>query len=309
MQIDYTYHVQDATTWRNGNDWFERPSGADLYYLMYNEGNNLTYVGTSIVEFKSASVGNLVGFYIVENGRNQTTLGKVTFYRNASAGETQMIGLETAVSAYQQKDAQYLRLLGAPRLGNYLIYPLLNSLYYVIPMYDRTGNFTETLKRVALVNAFNPAIIGIGSNTLQAYQALNVSAAILPGVLSLSVLSSPSNVLANTYQLKVNDLEVLISNGYTTRGFNVSVKIRTESDLFNVSFGGSELKPIKIGLNYTYSVANLTLLPTQYSNLIPQITGRLPAGFISGTIKYNIALYFANGTLINSKDRTISISL
>jgi len=309
MQIDYTYHVRETTTWRNGNDWFELPLGSDLYYLIYNVGNGTTYVGASTVEFKSASVGNLVGFYIVENGKDPNNLGKVTFYRNGTAGETQMIGLTTAISAYQQKDAQYLRLLITPRPGNYLIYPLANSLYYVIPFYDRTGTFKETLKRVALVNAFNPAIIGIGNNTLQAYQALKVSSPVPPGILSLSVLTSPSNVLVNTYQPKINDLEVLISNGYTTKGFNVSVEIRTESDLFNVSFGGSELKPIKVGQNYTYSLANLTLLPTQYSKLVPQITGRLPAGFVSGTIKYNVALYFANGTFINSRDRMISISL
>jgi uncharacterized membrane protein (UPF0182 family) len=309
MEVDYTYHVQDAATWRNSNDLLTRPSNADLHYIIYDLGYGLTYVGASIVEFKSASVGNLVGFYIVENGKFQNYLGKTTFYRNGTTGETQMIGLATAVSAYQQKDAQFLKLLITRRFGNILIYPLAGSLYYVVPTYDRTGTNIETLKRVALVNAFDPAIIGIGNNTLQAFLALNVSAAIPSGVLSLSVLKAPSTVQANTYQPQVNDLELLLDNGYPTKGFNVSVIIRTESNLFNVSFGGFELIPAFDGQNYTYSVANLSLLPTQYSSLIPQITGRLPAGFVAGTIKYNVGFSFANGTLIDSKIRTLAIYL
>jgi hypothetical protein len=309
MGIDYTYHIQDAMTWRNSNDIFERPSNTDLHYIIYDLGHGLTYVGASIVEFKSASVGNLVGFYIVENGKFPNLLGNVIFYRNGTAGETQMIGLETAVSAYQQKDAQYLRLLGARRFGNFLIYPLAGALYYVIPTYDRTGTNIETLKRVALVNVFDPSIIGIGNNTLQAYRDLNISAALPSGVLSLTVLKSPVSVQANTYQPQINDLELLLDNGYPTIGFNVSVKIRTESSLFNVSFGGIDIMPTFDGQNYTYSVANLTLLPTQYSSLTPQITGRLPAGFVSGTIKYTIGFSFINGTLIDSKIRTVVIYL
>jgi len=309
MEVDYTYHVQDPATWRNSNDIFARPANVDLYYIMYDLGFGLTYVGSSIVEFKSAAVGNLVGFYIVENGKHPNDLGRTSFYRNGTSGETQMIGLETAVSAYQQKDAQFLKLLITQRFGNFLIYPLAGSLYYVIPTYDRTGVNTETLRRVALVNAFDPAIIGIGNNTLQAYLALNVSAAIPSGILSLSVLKTPSTVQANTYQPQINDLELLLDNGYPTKGFNVSVSIRTESNLFNVSFGGIELSPTFDGQNYTYSVANLTLLPTQYTTLTPQITGRLPAGFVLGTIKYTIGFSFVNGTLIDSEIRTIAIYL
>ncbi len=307
LSVDYTYHVTDPNTWRSGNDFFERPSDTDLYYIIYNLGYGPTYVGASFVEFQGATVGNLVGLYLVENGKIPEYFGRVTFFRNGTAGETQMIGLAAARSAYQQADAQFLQLLPNKRYGNYLIYPLAGSLYFVIPVYATTGTGIETLKRVALVNVFNPRDIGIGNSTMQAYDALNITQVIPAGVLSLNIIRSPAISKANTYETGTNNLELLINNGYPTQSFNVTLQITTESAYFNVSFAGQEIKPVDIGGNHSYFIANFTLLPTQYVGIIPQITGRLPAGSPSMTINYNVDLYFSNGTLYDQKQRSIYI--
>jgi hypothetical protein len=307
LSIDYTYHVTNKDTWRSGEDFFERPTNTDLHYIIYDLGYDLAYVGASIVEFKEAAVGNLVGFYIVENGKRPEYLGHFTFYRNGTIGQTQMIGLTAATSAYQQKDATYLQLLPNKRFGNYLIYPLGGSIYYVIPVYDTSGEFKATLKRVALVDAFDPSKIGIGNSTMEAYLTLNISAAVPEGVLSLNIMSAPAMTKANTYQGVLSNLEVLINNGDNNRGFNVSLDIRTKSEYFNVSFAGSEITPIFDVENYTYAIANFSLLPTQYIGIIPQITGRLPAGHPSTTIEYYVDLFFENGTRFATKTRNLYI--
>lgn len=307
LSVDYTYHVTDRSTWRSGEDFFERPSYTDLHYIIYDLGYDLAYVGASIVEFKQAAIGNLVGLYIVENGKRTEYLGRVTFYRNGTVGQTQMIGLTAARSAYQQKDATYLQLLPNPRFGNYLIYPLAGSLYFVIPVYDITGQFKQTLKRVALVNAFDPSIIGIGNSTAEAYSSLNVTTVIPQGVLSLNIISAPALTQDNTYQGTLNNLELLVNNGYIDQGFNVSIDVRTKSEYFNASFAGSEILPVYDGENYTYHIADFTLLPTQYVGIIPQITGRLPAGHPSTTIEYYVDLYFENGTLFDTKTRNLYV--
>ncbi|MHA1650473.1 MAG: UPF0182 family protein [Candidatus Helarchaeota archaeon] len=307
LEIDYTYHVTDPNIWRSGSDFFERPPATDLHHIMYDIGYGLTYVGASFVEFKGAEVGNLVGFYIIENGEFVDKLGRVTFYRNGTLGQTQMIGLSAARAAYEQEDAQFLQLLPNKRFGNYLIYPLAGSLYFVIPVYETTGTGKETLKRVALVNCFDPNDIGIGNSTMEAYDSLNITAEIPEGVLSLNVIRAPAISKANTYSGTSNNLELLINNGFTNQGFDVTLNISTQSQYFNVSFGGQELTPNFDGQNYTYFIANFSLLPTQYVGIIPQITGRLPAGSPSMTIEYYIDLYFSNGTLYDRKTRTIYI--
>jgi hypothetical protein len=218
-----------------------------------------------------------------------------------------MIGLTAARSAYEQADATYLQLLPNKRFGNYLIYPLAGSLYYVIPVYDTSGQFKQTLKRVALVNVFDPNDIAIGNSTLQAYDALNVTTEIPEGVLSLNIIRAPPLSQENTYTTPTNNLEILINNDYADRSFNVTLSLRTEATLFNASFGGQEITPVVNGSDYIYHIANFTLLPTQYTGVIPQVTGRLPGGFPSGTIDYYVELYFQNGTLYDSIKRSIYI--
>ncbi|MHA1267724.1 MAG: UPF0182 family protein [Candidatus Helarchaeota archaeon] len=303
LSIDYTYHVTDAATWRSGNDFFERPEATDYHHIIYDIGYGPVYVGETFVEFVGATVGNLVGFYIMENGAIPDRLGHVNFYRNGTIGQTQMIGLTSATSAYRQRDIQFLELLSNPRFGNFLIYPLARSLYYVIPVYDTTGQGIETLKRVALVNVFNPSIIAIGNSTLEAYNALNVTTEIPPGILSLNVVSAPAIITQGIY----DDLEILINNDYVDQAFNVSLEISTQYSLFNVSFGGQDLIPTINGGYYNYSIANLTILPTQYTGLKPKITGYVTGGQPFSPVNYFINLYFDNGTLIDSKQRTTYI--
>jgi len=308
LEIDYTFHVQDAVTWRSGEDFFERPQGSEFYQIIYDVGYGTTYVGASIVEFRQASVGNLVGFYIVEGGEVPIYLGRTTFYRNGTAGQTQMIGLSAAKSAYQQKDAQFLQLLVNYRFGNYLIYPFADSLYYVLPIYESSGYHIETLKRVALVNAFNPGKIGIGNSTMQAYNALNITTIIPAGVLSLNILSAPAISKANSYDPILSNLNLLINNGNPNQEFNTTLRIKTQSTLFNVSYAGAEITPTFDGQNYSYFIADLNLLPTQSIGLAPQITGRLSGG-ASTTISYNVQLFFQNGTLFDSKQKTLFVYL
>ncbi|NVM55257.1 MAG: UPF0182 family protein [Candidatus Helarchaeota archaeon] len=303
LEIDYTYHVTDSDTWRSGEDFFERPSATDYHHIIYDVGYGPTYVGASIVEFSEATIGNLVGFYIVENGGNSSFLGRVTFYRNGTLGQTEMIGLNVATSAYSQKDANFLELLSVPRFGNFLIYPLANSLYYVIPVYETTGEGIETLMRVALVNAFDPGTMGIGNNITHAYNSLNVTTEVPPGVLSLNVVSAPAFITEGEYE----DLEILINNGYTTQSFNVSLEISTGYALFNVSFAGQEITPEVGGGFYNYSIANLTLLETQYTGLIPQISGLITGGQPFSPVNYVVNLFNETGHLIDSKPRTAYI--
>ncbi|MFX1293501.1 MAG: UPF0182 family protein [Promethearchaeota archaeon] len=313
LQVDYTYHVTDPNIWRSGVDFFELPSYqeegivVDMHYIIYNVGYGAAYVGSSIVEFKGAEVGNLVGFYIIENGKLPDNLGQITFYRNGSSGVTQMLGIQAARSAYQQKDAQFLQLLPNKRYGNYLIYPLARSLYYVIPVYETTGMGIETLKRVALVNVFDSSDIGIGNSTMESYDSLNITTTIPAGVLSLNVIRAPAIATSNTYETPTNNLEILINNGFSDQKFNVSLYIRTESEYFNASFAGQEITPIINDVNRSYFISNFTLLETQYIGIIPQITGRVPSGSPSIPIHYYVELYFTNGTLYDYQRRTIYI--
>ncbi len=303
LEVDYTYHVTDRATWKNEEDFFIRPEEADLYYIIYDVGYGLSYVGASIVEFEGAAVGNLVGFYVIENGKIPDRLGTTTFYRNGTVGQTQMIGLTAAESAYKQADAAFLQLLALKRFGNILIYPLAHSLYYVLPIYEISGENIQTLKRIALVNAFDPGIIGIGDNTTAAYAALNVTVTIPPGILSLNIMEAPAIVYEGVYE----DLELLVNNGYASQGFNVSIEISTQYSLLNVSFGGQEITPVVGGGFYNYSVANLTLLPTQYTGVIPKLSGLVTGGQPYSPVNYVVNLYNDTGTLIDSHQRTLSI--
>ena len=87
---------------------------------------------------------------------------------------------------------------------------------------------------------------------------------------------------------------------------NLKTHFKTESGLVNVSYAGFEITPTFNGQNYTYFLANLNLLPTQSIGLSPQITGRLNVS-ASETISYHVQLYFQNGTLFDSKERTLFV--
>lgn len=304
LTVDYTYHVTERSTWKNEDDFFELPENTDLYYIIYDVGYGLSYVGASMVEFSGAEVPNLVGFYIIENGDVlQENLGRTTFYRNGTAGQTSMIGLDPAISAYSQADANFLKLKLHYRFGNKLIYPLAGSLYYVIPVYEITGEAKQTLVRVALVNAFDPNDIGIGNSTMEAYHDLNVTVQIPPGVLSINVLQAPPIIYEGIYE----DVELLVNNGYPDQSFNVSIEISTGYALFNVSFAGQEITPVTGGGFYNYSIANITLLPTQYTGLIPKVSGLVAGGQPYSPVNYAVNLYNETGALIDSEQRTLLI--
>ena len=65
LEVDYTYHVTERTTWKSGEDFFVRPTESDLYYIMYDVGYGLSYVGAFLVYFRGAAFVNLVVFYII----------------------------------------------------------------------------------------------------------------------------------------------------------------------------------------------------------------------------------------------------
>ncbi|MBN1803372.1 MAG: UPF0182 family protein [Candidatus Lokiarchaeota archaeon] len=169
LEAYYKYHVTNPTTWKRGDDFHERPENGDLFYVETDLGNGIEYVGMDLVEYYGQQARRLAGFYVVRHG---THFGEIIFY-SVRESEATLIGPKTARDTYEATDKDKLNLIEPYRLGNTLIYPMGDSLYYYVPVYATVQEDLQSLSRVGLVNAIT-GDLGVGGNISEAYNSLNI---------------------------------------------------------------------------------------------------------------------------------------
>lgn len=311
LEVHYKYHVLDSNEWKSGVDFFERPESTDLHHVLYRFGEQNEFVGTNIIEFKSSIGQNLAGIYINEYGDKY---GKTTFFRAGNqSGVSDFIGIDVARSSFEQRASEELILITGKRYGNFLLYPLEGSLWYVIPVYSATGGNFETLKKCALVNAFNGEEVYWGSTVQGAYNDL-IGNKTSDGNVTLSVTTAgtmrediPLNVLATITNTGNQSYIVL----------NVSINLNASYiETHNISVLWNST--IQTGIDYlepTYDPANRTFLIDNFTMITNEIRGvpfQLLLDQLGGTsfgFTFTVQLYVGtNATDIQlTESRTFSV--
>ena len=172
LDTDFTYHVEDPYVWRSGSDFFERPPGTEVHYILLTEDNQARFVGSQLVEYRGSEGKNLAGLYIAQSGERlgQIQLLKATVSGNGSAliGPTAAVGAFTTNSEVKEK----LTLFGANyKFGNILLYMIGQRLYYFIPVYitpTGTGGVITEMPFIGIVDA-STRQVAIGLDSSAAY--------------------------------------------------------------------------------------------------------------------------------------------
>ncbi|HKW05794.1 MAG TPA: hypothetical protein VJN71_10880 [Nitrososphaerales archaeon] len=171
LDVDFTYHVSDSSTWRSSADFYERPSNTPIYYILVNEGNNLYYVGLQLANFLVSQGLNLGGVYLAYGG---SRLGQIYLYQVPinSTTTNKLIGPQAALQAAETNSTfrQQLNLLGNPTFGNVLPYLINSQIYYFIPIYANTAQSSAVITKLAFVSVVD------ASNGVSAYGSSAVSA-------------------------------------------------------------------------------------------------------------------------------------
>lgn len=169
LDVDYIYHVTDAITWRQGSSFFEQPANSDIYYVESDLSEGLEFVGTAFVEYDAIGAEKLAGVYMVRHGNH---FGEVVFYSAGSGDDPDLIGPSTAKDQINSLASQDYPPNSTPRLGNTILYPIADSLYYYIPIYTEGQNSElENLIITGFVNAFDKTTY-FGSSLQIAYTKL-----------------------------------------------------------------------------------------------------------------------------------------
>ena len=194
LDADFVYHVGTQSVWRGGSDFYERPAGTYVYYVLVNQGSQVSYVGIQLAEFSNSPGHNLGGIYIVYGGAR---LGQMYLYQvNPSSLSTEkLFGPSAALSAVTTNPQikEQMTLLNGPTQGNILPYLINGQLYYFIPYYVGAGasaNVITKLAFMAVVDASN-GISTYGSSSADAFANLmrseNVTTPIPPTHLTLEL--------------------------------------------------------------------------------------------------------------------------
>ena len=192
LDADFFYHVDTPQVWRSGSDFYERPSGTYVYYVLVNNGTQVSYVGIQLAEFSNSPGHNLGGIYVVYGGSD---LGKTYLYQvNPSSNSTEkLFGPSAALSAVTTNPQikEQMTLLNNPTQGNVLPYLIGGQLYYFIPYYVNAGasaNVITKLAFMAVVDASN-GVSAYGTSSAVAFANLlgseNRTAPIVPGTVTI----------------------------------------------------------------------------------------------------------------------------
>ena len=204
LDADFTYHVSTQQVWRSGSDFYERPTGTYVYYVLVNSGNKVSYVGIQLAEFRNSPGRNLGGIYIVYGG---SRLGQMYLYEvNPSNLSTEkLFGPSAALAAVTTNPQirEQMTLLNNPTQGNVLPYLIGGQLYYFIPYYVGSGSSANVITKLAFM-----AVVD-ASNGVSAYGPSSAQA-------FASLLSSENVTAPSTTSLGVNDVaHAFSSDGYT----------------------------------------------------------------------------------------------
>ncbi|MHA1821899.1 MAG: hypothetical protein ACTSU2_00280 [Promethearchaeota archaeon] len=232
LAADYIFHVNDPSTWYSGSQFYARPEGQDLFYVTFDIGDGLEFVGIDLAQRKGYNSHTLAGMYVLRHGIH---IGEAIFYDAISPGEPSLIGPTTARSSFEAAATQQLTLIQGRDYGNTLLYPLGGSLYYFIPVYSTSGQGNyQNLKLAGFVDAFNVQKVGFGADANKAYDSLN---------LTKHEEEQPGNVSIqySTDESKLPDY-ALMNIGVNVQDYNFShparhivVNISVQTDIVNIT--------------------------------------------------------------------------
>ena len=173
LDIDFIYHVRDPYVWRSGSDFYERPPGTEVNYVILTENDSARFVGVQLAEYRGSAGKNLAGMYIIGGGSD---LGETQLLRVSSGnGTSSLIGPTGAVSAFQTNSEvrEKLTLYGSNyKLGNRLLYRINHRLYYFIPVYITSGGGIITkMPFIGVVDALTRDV-AIGVDSASAFYSL-----------------------------------------------------------------------------------------------------------------------------------------
>jgi hypothetical protein len=178
LDVDFFYHVNSASVWRSGQDFFERPLSTEVLYVPIAIGNNIYFAAVQLVEFQSSASKNLAGVYVIYGGDR---LGQMALYEanSTASGSVPLIGPSAALQAFRTDPTTQnkLTLLHAVP-GNILLYLINGHLYYFIPAYIYTQSDTGgsgVIAKEAFIDAIDASngSVGLGINdSFGAFSAL-----------------------------------------------------------------------------------------------------------------------------------------
>ena len=170
------YHVTNAETFIQANEFYEIPRGLDTYYVEAKPPgfDQTEFLGLLSLELRGSQGRNLAGYMVVEN--DLTNLGDLQFYEVPLNSTTKLIG-PTAVREALDRDpefAQLKTLLRNPRIGDNILYRVGDHDIYFIPVYTAgAGGVVAQLGTIAAVGAaFNGEyFVGLGDTQEEAFEA------------------------------------------------------------------------------------------------------------------------------------------
>jgi uncharacterized membrane protein (UPF0182 family) len=170
------YHVTDAETFIQANEFYEIPRGLKTYYIEAKPPgfDSTEFIGLLSLELKGSQGRNLAGYMIVEN--DLPNLGKMQFYEIPLNSTTKLIG-PTAVREALDRDpdfAQLKTLLRNPRIGDNILYQVGAQDTYFIPVYTAgAGGVVAQLGTIAAIGAAftGEYYVGLGGTQEEAFEA------------------------------------------------------------------------------------------------------------------------------------------
>ena len=213
------YHVTNAETYIQANEFYEIPRGLETYYVEAKPPGfeSTEFLGLLSLELKGSQGRNLAGYMVVENDLDR--LGHLQFYEVPLNSTTKLIG-PTAVREALDRDpefAQLKTLLRNPRIGDNILYRVGDHDVYFIPVYTAgAGGVVAQLGTIAAVGAaFNGEyFVGLGDTQEEAFEQYLKK---VSGVASVTTIADPSYV-----ELDRGDRISIIRSLFTDNGITIA---------------------------------------------------------------------------------------
>lgn len=211
------YHVTDAETFIQANEFYEIPAGLETYYVEAKPiGFEQTeFLGLLSLELRGSQGRNLAGYMVVEN--DLSNLGNLQFFEVPLDSTTKLIG-PTAVREALDRDpefAQLKTLLRNPRIGDNILYRVGEHDVYFIPVYTAgAGGVVAQLGTIAAVGAAftGEYYVGLGNTQEEAFEAYLKK---VSGIASTVVLDEDSMELDRESRIEI------IKSSFTDMGIEV----------------------------------------------------------------------------------------
>jgi hypothetical protein len=212
------YHVTNAETFIQANQFYEIPQGLDTYYVEAKPPGfkKPEFLGLLSLELRGSQGRNLAGYMVVQN--DLENLGNLQFYEVPLNSTTKLIG-PTAVREALDRDpefAQLKTLLRNPRIGDNILYRVGEQDVYFIPVYTAgAGGVVAQLGTIAAVGAAftGEYYVGLGDTQDAAFEAYLKK---VSGVVPSSTTSS------DQVELNKSDRIDIIKSIFTQEGITIA---------------------------------------------------------------------------------------